>query len=53
VPIVTVVIGEGGSGGALGIAMGNRVGMMSGAYYGVISPEVLWSFTRSIPSHGY
>eukprot|EP01065_Artemidia_motanka_P026732 TRINITY_DN31997_c0_g1_i1.p1 TRINITY_DN31997_c0_g1~~TRINITY_DN31997_c0_g1_i1.p1 ORF type:complete len:1344 (+),score=496.45 TRINITY_DN31997_c0_g1_i1:102-4034(+) len=39
VPIVTVVIGEGGSGGALGIAMGDRIAMMSGAYYGVISPE--------------
>ena len=39
VPIVTVVIGEGGSGGALGIAMGNRIGMASQAYYGVISPE--------------
>eukprot|EP00033_Pygsuia_biforma_P000130 GCRY01000165.1.p1 GENE.GCRY01000165.1~~GCRY01000165.1.p1 ORF type:complete len:1223 (+),score=453.10 GCRY01000165.1:114-3782(+) len=39
VPIFSLVIGEGGSGGALGIAMGNRVGMLSNAYYGVISPE--------------
>ncbi|EGB12997.1 hypothetical protein AURANDRAFT_52076 [Aureococcus anophagefferens] len=39
VPIITVVLGEGGSGGALGIAMGNRVAMLSQAYYGVISPE--------------
>lgn len=39
VPILTVVIGEGGSGGALGIGMGNRIGMLSGAYFGVISPE--------------
>ena len=39
VPIVTVVLGEGGSGGALGIGMGDRIGMMSSAYYGVISPE--------------
>ena len=39
VPIVTVITGEGGSGGALGIGMGNIVGMLSGAYYGVISPE--------------
>ena len=38
-PIITVVIGEGGSGGALGIAMGNSVGMLSQGYYGVISPE--------------
>ena len=33
------IAGEGGSGGALGIGMGNVVGMLSGAYYGVISPE--------------
>ena len=39
VPIITVVAGEGGSGGALGIGMGNVVGMLSSAYYGVISPE--------------
>ena len=38
-PLITVVLGEGGSGGALGIAMGNRIGMLSQAYYGVISPE--------------
>jgi acetyl-CoA carboxylase alpha subunit len=39
VPIVTVIVGEGGSGGALGICMGNFIGMLSGAYFGVISPE--------------
>ncbi|GAB5034711.1 pyruvate carboxylase [Nannochloropsis oceanica] len=39
VPIVTVIVGEGGSGGALGIGMGNKIGMLSGAYFGVISPE--------------
>ena len=39
VPIITLVIGEGGSGGALGIGMGNKIGMLSGAYFGVISPE--------------
>jgi acetyl-CoA carboxylase carboxyl transferase alpha subunit len=39
VPIITIVAGEGGSGGALGIGMGNVVGMLSSAYYGVISPE--------------
>ena len=39
VPIVTVVLGEGGSGGALAIAMGNVIGMMEHAYYSVISPE--------------
>ncbi len=39
VPIVTLVLGEGGSGGALGIGMGNFVAMCSGGYFGVISPE--------------
>ncbi len=45
-PIVTVVIGEGGSGGALGIAIADRVAMMQYAWYSVISPEgcaaILW-----------
>lgn len=39
VPIVTLLVGEGGSGGALGIGMGNIIGMLSGGYFGVISPE--------------
>ena len=39
VPIVTFVIGEGGSGGALGIAVSNRVFILENAYYSVISPE--------------
>ncbi len=46
-PIVTVVIGEGGSGGALGIAIADRVLMMEFSVYSVISPEscasILWS----------
>jgi acetyl-CoA carboxylase carboxyl transferase subunit alpha len=46
VPIVCVIIGEGGSGGALGIGIGNRILMMEHAYYSVISPEgcaaILW-----------
>jgi acetyl-CoA carboxylase carboxyl transferase subunit alpha len=46
VPIVCVVIGEGGSGGALGIGVGDRVAMLEHAYYSVISPEgcagILW-----------
>jgi acetyl-CoA carboxylase carboxyl transferase subunit alpha len=46
VPIVSVVIGEGGSGGALGIAVADRVGMLACAWYSVISPEgcaaILW-----------
>ena len=39
VPIICVVIGEGGSGGALGIGCGNKVFIMENAYYSVISPE--------------
>ncbi|MGC6367784.1 MAG: acetyl-CoA carboxylase carboxyltransferase subunit alpha [Candidatus Marinamargulisbacteria bacterium] len=39
VPIITVVIGEGGSGGALGIAVANRILMLEYAVYSVISPE--------------
>lgn len=46
VPVLTVVIGEGGSGGALGIAVANRVLMLQYAIYSVISPEgcasILW-----------
>ena len=46
VPIICVVIGEGGSGGALGIGVGDRVAMLQHAYYSVISPEgcagILW-----------
>ncbi|WP_339282440.1 acetyl-CoA carboxylase carboxyl transferase subunit alpha [Oceanobacillus sp. FSL K6-3682] len=46
VPIVCVVIGEGGSGGALGIGVGNHVHMLENSTYSVISPEgaaaILW-----------
>lgn len=38
-PVVTIVTGEGGSGGALGIAVADRVAMMENAWYSVISPE--------------
>ncbi len=45
-PIVCVVIGEGGSGGALGIGVGDKLAMLEHAYYSVISPEgcaaILW-----------
>lgn len=45
-PIICVVIGEGGSGGALGIGVGDRVAMLQHSYYSVISPEgcagILW-----------
>jgi len=46
VPILVVVIGEGASGGALGIGVGDRLLMLENAWYGVISPEscsaILW-----------
>ncbi len=46
VPIIAVVIGEGGSGGALGIGVADRVAILENAYYSVISPEgcaaILW-----------
>ncbi|WP_243662975.1 acetyl-CoA carboxylase carboxyltransferase subunit alpha [Hydrogenispora ethanolica] len=46
VPIIVVITGEGGSGGALAVGVGNRVLMMENAYYSVISPEgcasILW-----------
>jgi len=45
-PIITVIIGEGASGGALGIGVGDRVYMMENTWYSVISPEscssILW-----------
>ncbi len=46
VPIICIVIGEGGSGGALGIGVGDRLAILEFAYYSVISPEgcaaILW-----------
>jgi acetyl-CoA carboxylase carboxyl transferase subunit alpha len=46
VPVVAIVIGEGGSGGALGIGLADRVLMLENSYYSVISPEgcaaILW-----------
>jgi len=53
VPIIVVVIGEGGSGGALGIGIGDRVYVMENAYYSVISPEgcaaILWKDRLKAP----
>lgn len=53
VPIVTVVTGEGGSGGALALAVGDRVLMLENAYYSVISPEgcsvILWRNASAAP----
>lgn len=52
-PIVCVVIGEGGSGGALGIGIGDRLAMLEHAYYSVISPEgcatILWKSSEHAP----
>ena len=46
VPIIVIIIGEGASGGALGIGVGDRILMLSNAWYSVISPEncstILW-----------
>ena len=51
-PMVCVVIGEGGSGGALGIGVGDRVSMLQHAYYSVISPEgcagILWKVATEV-----
>jgi acetyl-CoA carboxylase carboxyl transferase subunit alpha len=52
-PIVAVIIGEGGSGGALGIGVADRVLMLENAYYSVISPEgcaaILWKHRKHAP----
>ncbi len=52
-PIISVVIGEGGSGGALGIGVADRVLMLENAYYSVISPEgcaaILWKHRSHAP----
>jgi acetyl-CoA carboxylase carboxyl transferase subunit alpha len=53
VPIVATVIGEGGSGGALGIGVADRVLILENAYYSVISPEgcaaILWKDRAAAP----
>ncbi len=53
VPIVAAVIGEGGSGGALGIGIADRILVMENAYYSVISPEgcaaILWKDRAKAP----
>ncbi len=52
-PILCLVIGEGGSGGALGVGVGDRIAMMEFAYYSVISPEgcasILWRTGEKAP----
>lgn len=52
VPIIAVIIGEGGSGGALALGMGNRVLMLEYSVYSVISPEgcaaILWNDPKNV-----
>lgn len=52
-PIIVIVIGEGGSGGALGIGIGDKVLVLENAYYSVISPEgcaaILWKDRTKAP----
>ncbi len=52
-PIINIVIGEGGSGGALGIGIGDKFAIMENAYYSVISPEgcaaILWKNGENAP----
>jgi acetyl-CoA carboxylase carboxyl transferase subunit alpha len=53
VPIMAIVIGEGGSGGALGVGVADRVAVLENAYYSVISPEgcaaILWKDGTKAP----
>ncbi|MBU1863492.1 MAG: acetyl-CoA carboxylase carboxyltransferase subunit alpha [Candidatus Omnitrophica bacterium] len=53
VPIISVIIGEGGSGGALGIGVTDKIIMLENAYYSVISPEgcaaILWKDSTRAP----
>jgi len=53
VPVLVIVIGEGGSGGALGIGVGDRICVLENAYYSVISPEgcaaILWKDRAKAP----
>ena len=53
VPVIAVIIGEGGSGGALGIGIGNRVLVLENSYYSVITPEgcaaILWKDRKFAP----
>lgn len=53
VPIIVMVVGEGGSGGALGIGVGDRISVLENGYYSVISPEgcaaILWKDRAKAP----
>ncbi len=53
VPVISIIIGEGGSGGAIGIGVGNRILIMENSYYSVITPEgcaaILWKDRKFAP----
>ena len=53
VPVISTIIGEGGSGGAIGLGVGNRVLILENAYYSVITPEgcaaILWKDRKFAP----
>ena len=53
VPVIAIIIGEGGSGGAIGLGVGNRILVMENAYYSVITPEgcaaILWKDRKFAP----
>jgi acetyl-CoA carboxylase carboxyl transferase subunit alpha len=52
-PLIAIIIGEGGSGGALGVGIADRVGVLANSYYSVISPEgcaaILWKEGAKAP----
>ncbi len=52
VPVVAVITGEGGSGGALGLGIGDRILMLEHAYYSVIAPEAAATLLWKDPSQG-
>ena len=53
VPVIPIIIGEGGSGGALGVGVGDKIIMLEHSYYSVISPEgcaaILWKNQERVP----
>ena len=53
VPVISTIIGEGGSGGAIGLGVGNKILIMENAYYSVITPEgcaaILWKDRKFAP----
>lgn len=53
VPVIPIIIGEGGSGGALGVGVGDKIIMLEHSYYSVISPEgcaaILWKNQEKVP----